>query len=257
MLIKKYYTYKYSNPLKNNEEFYIGYSGDSERLEDHLKESQKYIIQNKSNKWISKNCSNPHKIFTIMKILKAGLEPSIIKVSENIDRQTAINDEIRLIALYGRADKGLGSLTNKTDGGDGGATTIREDLSNQRFGRLTAIKFINKTKHKTIKWLCRCDCGNERIVASQKLKEGKTKSCGCLQKELFGKRNTTHGKTKTPAYYKWQNLRKNKNHIICDRWKNSFENFYEDMGDRPSNKHKLKKIDKNKPFEPSNCLWIL
>lgn len=42
---------------------------------------------------------------------------------------------------------------------------------------------------------------------------------------------------------------------ICDRWLNSFANFYEDMGDKPSLKHSLDRIDSDGGYEPSNCRW--
>lgn len=65
------------------------------------------------------------------------------------------------------------------------------DLTGQRFGRLVAVKSIyDGTGRK--KWLCKCDCGNEKIIPTGHLTSGSTKSCGCLQKEktpdLRGKR---------------------------------------------------------------------
>ena len=57
-----------------------------------------------------------------MKILRAGLEPKIEKVMEGVDKKTAKAEEIRLIAHHGRANLGLGPLTNMTNGGDGGDT---------------------------------------------------------------------------------------------------------------------------------------
>lgn len=53
-----------------------------------------------------------------------------------------------------------------------------EDLTGQRFGRLTAIKYAGKRY-----WECRCDCGNTKLVKSNNLKSGGTLSCGCLSKE--------------------------------------------------------------------------
>lgn len=113
-----HYTYKYLDPRKENQEFYIG-EGKDDRWYFHLEEAKRLIREKKSQKWIGDNCDNPHKTRTIMKILNAGLEPTIIKVLENVDKPTAITEEIRLIAYHGRADLGLGSLTNLTDGGDG------------------------------------------------------------------------------------------------------------------------------------------
>lgn len=145
----RFYTYLYLNPLKNNEEFYVGY-GSSERLNEHLKEVKKLIRENKSNKWINVNCSNPHKLFTIKKILELGLEPIIFKTIENVSKKEAIDEEIRLITHHGRADLGLGSLTNKTNGGDGGDTLSNHPRKKEIFERVvlktTGLKRTDETK---------------------------------------------------------------------------------------------------------------
>lgn len=127
----QFYVYGYFNPLKQNEEFYIGFSGDPHRWLKHLKDAKKILSLNKSNKWIRENCENPHKTRTIIKILKAGLEPIIVKVLKDIHKQTAVNEEIRLISVCGRTDLGLGPLTNLTDGGEGGDTRIGKTRSKQ------------------------------------------------------------------------------------------------------------------------------
>lgn len=61
----------------------------------------------------------------------------------------------------------------------------REDLTGKRFGRLTAIRLDEERTNKDAYWICRCDCGNETSVYAQSLKNGKTKSCGCIEKEAL------------------------------------------------------------------------
>ena len=65
------------------------------------------------------------------------------------------------------------------------------DLTGQRFGKLTVLSraedIISKNGRKYIAWNCKCDCGNEHIVKQELLISGRTKSCGCLQKEASGK----------------------------------------------------------------------
>ena len=60
-----------------------------------------------------------------------------------------------------------------------------KDITGQRFGRLIAIKRVDNTCTGQVCWLCRCDCGNKTTVRSNGLCSGNTKSCGCLQKDIF------------------------------------------------------------------------
>lgn len=57
------------------------------------------------------------------------------------------------------------------------------DLTGSKFGRLTVLSRAENSKDGRAKWLCRCDCGNERVILGKSLRNGHTQSCGCYNKE--------------------------------------------------------------------------
>jgi hypothetical protein len=145
------------------------------------------------------------------------------------------------------------------------------DLSGQKFGRLTVLRFIRaqrKGKGSGTFWLCKCDCGSKKEVRSNNLRRGIAKSCGCLNKELFIKRSTQHGKTGTRTHRIWAGMKLRCDTPTCNifqfygakgisydsRWK-EFEAFYDDMGECPSSKHSLDRIDGSKHYSKENCRW--
>ena len=68
------------------------------------------------------------------------------------------------------------------------------DLTGQPFGRYTVIREYGR-KNGAVTWLCRCDCGREKVVSVRHLRRGAVLSCGCLRDEKLVTRSTTHGLT--------------------------------------------------------------
>jgi len=77
--------------------------------------------------------------------------------------------------------------------------TNRKDIANQRFGRLVAQTPVGR-RRSFVLWRCLCDCGQQTDVASAKLLNGITKSCGCLRLDVTRQRFTTHGQSHTKAH---------------------------------------------------------
>lgn len=140
----------------------------------------------------------------------------------------------------------------------------KTDKTNQRFGRLIAMKWQSKKGYQ-----CRCDCGNELWVKSSGLGKD-THSCGCLYKDTRRSSSATHGKSRTsPEFWVWVAMRQRcsnpqmkcfKNYggrgiTVCKRWEDSFANFYEDMGPRPSKYLSIERINNDGNYEPDNCKW--
>lgn len=144
------------------------------------------------------------------------------------------------------------------------------DLTGKSFGRYVVLLREKNTPNGRTRWLCRCSCGTEKIVVGSDLTSGHTKSCGCLNLENVRKMHVKHGKTRTKVYNTWLNMKRrcyDKTNIgfrlygergisVCERWLESFENFYADMGDPPSSKHSLDRQNNNGNYEPNNCKWV-
>lgn len=135
----------------------------------------------------------------------------------------------------------------------------------QRFGRLTLVKQTRPGPYGHLRWNCKCDCGREAVVLQSCLRrERSTSSCGCLISEAI----TKHGMYGTPEYKAWaaivQRCRNSKDKRyknyggrgigVCDHWLR-FQNFFQDVGLRPTPKHSIERKDNNAGYEPGNVTW--
>lgn len=149
-------------------------------------------------------------------------------------------------------------------------THIPDELNDKRFGRLLVKDFskyveIGTQGFRVSAWNCICDCGNSVVKPRPYLNE--ESSCGCLWREKISAARKSHGMSKTPTYKTWIKMHERcylesyaekeyyQDHEIgvCDRWK-SFENFLEDMGERPDGMT-LDRIDFTKDYSKENCRW--
>lgn len=152
-----------------------------------------------------------------------------------------------------------------------------KDRVGEIWNNFTIIKFDKAVPKKQggyrHYWMCKCTCGIIKSIMYGNLQSNNIKSCGCLKSKLISDKNTIHGHAKSnkisTEFKTWSSMIfrcynsncKNYKYYggrgiqVCDRWKNSFKNFLEDMGIKPGKYYSIDRINNEGNYELTNCKW--
>lgn len=147
-----------------------------------------------------------------------------------------------------------------------------KDITGLKFHRLLVVGRANNSENGKAMWLCKCDCGNEAIVYGTYLRNGHTRSCGCLRVENTIKASVVHGQSHTSLHKTWKCMNQrcsnpnNRGYMnygergikVCDEWKHDFQAFYDHVSTLPhfgEGGYSLDRINNDGNYEPGNVRW--
>lgn len=140
----------------------------------------------------------------------------------------------------------------------------------QRFGMLTVIGFVHK--NRAWHWKCKCDCGKDIVTIAGNVKQGLSKSCGCMGAQMASSRLKRHGMSGSRLNGIYKNMKRRcyspqdrfykdwggRGIKICDEWLLEGGKFFYEwaLANGYQDDLSIERMDVNKDYSPDNCCWI-